>query len=225
MQRIDIIVTDEPEGGIVPFLHQQFDMRFHVWRGSERLPLMDGLVWAFVNWDSGAIEPQEACRRLRCEPMTAASTVVIVMAQESGEVRRRAIRAGADDCYVGEFARHTILDFVLKRVEPGMAPTMQSTIVLGDLTINAAGYQVKWNGVPVPMMPNEFRLLRFLAQHTNRLFTRTQLIEALGKQEPPIDERTVDAWAVRLRRAFRKVGAPDMLRTVRSIGYIFDVPE
>ena len=48
------------------------------------------------------------------------------------------------------------------------------------------------------------------------------LIAALGKQEPPIDERTVDVWIGRLRRALRKVGAGERVRTVRSLGYVYD---
>jgi two-component system phosphate regulon response regulator PhoB len=74
------------------------------------------------------------------------------------------------------------------------------------------------------MMPNEFRLLRFFVEHPGRVFTRAQLITALGKQEPPIDERTVDVWIGRLRRAMRAAGAGDLLRTVRSLGYVFDRP-
>lgn len=225
MQRIDILVTSEPRGGSRPFAHDDVEVRFHAWAGDDRLPLLEGSAWAFVDWNSAQIEPVEACRRLRCEPLTALSTVVMVMAEESAENRRRGLRAGADDFLVGPFDRHAMLDYVLLRMEPGQSPVAQNAIQLGKLTINTAGFQVRWNGKLVPMMPNEFRLLRFLAQHSNRVFTRAQLIAALGKQEPPIDERTVDAWVVRLRRAFRSAGAPEMLRTVRSLGYVFDAPD
>lgn len=73
-------------------------------------------------------------------------------------------------------------------------------------------------------MPNEFRLLRYFIEHPGRVFTRLQLMAALGKQEPPVDERTVDVWIGRLRRALRKAGAGEPLRTVRSLGYILDEP-
>jgi two-component system phosphate regulon response regulator PhoB len=73
-------------------------------------------------------------------------------------------------------------------------------------------------------MPNEFRLLRYFVEHPGRVFTRSQLISALGKQEPAVDERTVDVWIGRLRRALRAAGAGNPLRTVRSLGYVFDVP-
>ena len=44
----------------------------------------------------------------------------------------------------------------------------------------------------------------------------------LGKDCAEIDERTVDVWVGRLRRALRTHGVPDMLRTVRSLGYVLD---
>ena len=61
-------------------------------------------------------------------------------------------------------------------------------------------------------------------EHPARVFTRQQLISALGKQEPPIDERTVDVWIGRLRRALRAAGVTYELRTVRSLGYVLDEP-
>ena len=79
-----------------------------------------------------------------------------------------------------------------------------------------------WARQPLNLRPNEFRLLHFFAQHPDRVLTRTDLIEALGKQEPPIDERTVDVWIGRLRRALRIVGAGERVRTVRSLGYVYD---
>ena len=66
------------------------------------------------------------------------------------------------------------------------------------------------------------RLLRYFIEHPGRVFTRNQLIAALGKQEPAVDERTVDVWIGRLRRALKGVGAGNPLRTVRSLGYVFD---
>jgi two-component system phosphate regulon response regulator PhoB len=92
------------------------------------------------------------------------------------------------------------------------------------LDIDIAAFQARWHGKPIPLMPNEFRLLRYFVEHPGRVFTRSQLIAALGKHDGPIDERTVDVWVGRLRRALRVAGAGDMLRTVRSLGYVLDQP-
>jgi two-component system phosphate regulon response regulator PhoB len=54
------------------------------------------------------------------------------------------------------------------------------------------------------------------------VFSRTALIANLGKDSDMIDERTVDVWTGRLRRALREHGVPDPLRTVRAQGYVLD---
>ena len=83
---------------------------------------------------------------------------------------------------------------------------------------------VDWAGRAILLRPNEFRLLRFFAENPNQVHSRPDLIAGLGKLDPPIDERTVDVWIGRLRRALKSAGAGNPLRTVRSLGYVFDAP-
>src|SRR3546814_3484337 len=63
--------------------------------------------------------------------------------------------------------------------------------------------QARWGGKPIRLGPNEFRLLRYFAENPDRVLSRQDLISALGKREPALDERTVDVWGGRLRRAIR----------------------
>ena len=81
---------------------------------------------------------------------------------------------------------------------------------------------MRWRGLPVALRPNEFALLVHFVEHPDRVFSRTALIATLGKDDNGIDERTVDVWVGRLRRALKSQGAPDPLRTVRSLGYVLD---
>ena len=104
------------------------------------------------------------------------------------------------------------------------ATALPRTIELGSLTVDLAAFQARWKNKPIALQPTELRLLRSLAEHPGRVFTRSQLITALGKLDPPIDERTVDVWIGRLRRALRAAGAEQQLRTVRQLGYVLDRP-
>jgi two-component system phosphate regulon response regulator PhoB len=76
----------------------------------------------------------------------------------------------------------------------------------------------------VVLRPNEFRVLRFLAENPDRIFSRQELIEALGKAGDPDYLRTVDVWIKRLRVGLRDAGAAHLLRTVHGKGYVFDMP-
>lgn len=108
---------------------------------------------------------------------------------------------------------------VLAAPPPPGAPTQ---LRAGDLVIDLAAWQVRHGGRAIPLGPNEFRLLAGLMANPDRLLTRAQIIELVGKNPAQIDERTVDVWIGRLRRALRRNGAGDPLRTVHSLGYVLD---
>lgn len=225
MRRITVLLTSEPDGGLEPFRHGDVEIVLHKWARSGPLPLLDGPVWAFIDWLLPDMPGIEACRRLRCDPLTAEAHVTLVLEDDDGDARRRALRAGADDYLLSPLSRTAILDRILTtRPEEGIDTGEQRAVASGDLTIEVAAFQARWRGRAIPLMPNEFRLLRYFVEHPGRVFTRSQLIAALGKQDPPIDERTVDVWIGRLRRALRAAGAGEPLRTVRSLGYVFDRP-
>ncbi len=224
MRHVDILLASEIAEGTAPFHGDSIEVQFHRWSPNNGLPLLEGTIWAFIDWVMPEVAGLEICRRLRCDPLTAKAHITIVLDEDEVEARRRALRAGADDYMLGPLSRTALLDRVLSASQRELGTSPSRTVALGDLTIDLAAFQARWRDVPVPLMPNEFRLLRYLVEHPGRVFTRMQLIAALGKQEPPIDERTVDVWIGRLRRALRAAGAGDPLRTVRSLGYVFDRP-
>lgn len=224
MRHVNIIVTSELAGGMAAFEHSDLLVSFHRWTKPSELPLLEGTIWAFADWVLPDISGLEICRQLRCAPLTAQAHITMVLEENDFEARRRALRAGADDYMVGPVSRTTVLDRVLLVVQNDYDGGALRSLTLGDLTIDLSAFQANWRGSPVVLMPNEFRLLRFFVEHPRRVFTRAQLIAALGKQEPPVDERTVDVWVGRLRRALRASGAGAPLRTVRSLGYVLDKP-
>ena len=97
-------------------------------------------------------------------------------------------------------------------------------IEAGDLQINVAGEQARWKKALILLRPNEFRVLRFMAENPNRVLSRQELVDALGKAGDPGYLRTVDVWIKRLRFGLRNAGAGHLLRTVHSRGYVLDLP-
>lgn len=222
VHRIDVLLTSELDGGMAPFRHDDLDLVIHHWTGTAELPLIEGTLWAFVDWVLPGMAGLEVCRRLRCDPLTASAHVTMVLEDDDVEDRKRALRTGADDYMMGPLTRTALLDRILGANLLAPQPGASARFSQGDLTIDVAAFQARWKGRPISLMPNEFRLLRYFVEHPGRVFTRSQLILALGKQEPAVDERTVDVWVGRLRRALKAAGAGNPLRTVRSLGYVFD---
>lgn len=223
MRQIDILLTGQPCGGQDAFVHGDLSVVFHAWDWSAPLPLLDGKPWAFIDWLLPELSGLELCRRLRCDRQTEAAHITMVLEEDDPDAKRRALRAGADDYIVGPLARAAVLDRVLSVQLPERDAAARA-LRLGELALDLTAMQVRWQGKPVPLMPNELRLLRYLMEQPGQVFSRAQLIAALGKQEQPVDERTVDAWVSRLRRALRDAGAGQPLRTVRSLGYVLDRP-
>jgi two-component system, OmpR family, phosphate regulon response regulator PhoB len=222
MEVVHIFLTSELGEPLEDFIHdgRRFTFERLMPEGPRRL--VEGPLWAFLDWVMDDLAGLEMCRRLRVDPRTCEAHVTMVLEADDIEDRRRALRAGADDYMVGPLTRTRVLDRVLalqsNRSEPGTRRIEQ-----GPLVIDLLALQARWQDRPVTLRPNEFRLLRYFAENPNRVLSRGDLIAGLGKGEMPIDERTVDVWVGRLRRAMRQVGAGNPLRTVRSMGYVFDL--
>jgi len=186
---------------------------------------IDGRVWCFVDWLLPEVSGIEMCRRLREAPATAHAQITMVLDEDDAETRRRALRAGADDYLVGPLLAGKLIER-LQQYRAGGSKGMATTRVsLGGLTVDLGAHQARWNGRPVPLRPNELRLLAHFLEHPDQVFSRASLIAMLGKDDQAIDERTVDVWIGRLRRALRAQAVPDPLRTVRSMGYVLDTFE
>jgi DNA-binding response OmpR family regulator len=88
---------------------------------------------------------------------------------------------------------------------------------IDDLVIDIAGYEVRLAGRRVELTHQEFELLRFLAQHRGRVFTRDALLERAWGYRYAGGTRTVDIHVRRVRAKLGEAGA--ILETVRNVGY------
>jgi two-component system phosphate regulon response regulator PhoB len=221
---VNIFLTNDMAETFDDFAHDQLRFKFDHMDGEGPTHLVDGPIWAFIDWVMDDLSGLEMCRRLRADPRTETAHITMVLEEDGPDDRRRALRAGADDYIVGPIDRTMVLDRVLALQAERSQRNATRIFEVGELSIDMSALQARWSGISIELRPNEFRLLRFFAENPNRVLSRTELIGGLGKQEPAIDERTVDVWVGRLRRALKAAGAGNPLRTVRSMGYVFDLP-
>jgi len=221
---VNIFLSDPIGEGLADFEHDGLRFTFDRLDGDGPRRLVEGEMWAFVDWVMEDCSGLEMCRRLRADPRTVDAHVTIILEADDADDRRRALKAGADDYMIGPLDRTVVLDRVLAVHGRRHARGPAQQVRLGKLVIDVLALQARWDDRPVALRPNEFRLLRFFVENPDRVLSRHDLIEGLGKLDPPIDERTVDVWIGRLRRALKDVGAGHMLRTVRAMGYVLDSP-
>lgn len=98
-----------------------------------------------------------------------------------------------------------------------------NTVQLGDLVIDEATYTARLRGQALELTYKEFELLKYLAQHAGRVFTRAQLLQEVWGYDFFGGTRTVD---VHVRRLRAKLGPEHevMIGTVRNVGYKFVKP-
>jgi DNA-binding response OmpR family regulator len=104
------------------------------------------------------------------------------------------------------------------------ADAPDESIAQGSLVINPAAYTAKLHGRTLDLTYKEFELLRYLAAHPGRVFTRTQLLQEVWGYDYYGGTRTVD---VHVRRLRAKLGPENdqLIGTVRNVGYRFDAPK
>jgi DNA-binding response OmpR family regulator len=103
----------------------------------------------------------------------------------------------------------------------GKVAAKRETINEGGVVIDEASYSAKVHGKPLDLTFKEFELLRFLAQHPGRVFTREQLLSEVWGYDYFGGTRTVDVHIRRLRAKLGDLEA--LIGTVRNVGYRFNV--
>lgn len=223
MALVNILLTNPKASEFEPFEHDLTTVQFAQLTPERPLQILDGGVWIFIDWVLEDMAGLEFCRRLRAEMATAGAHITMILDDDDPMSRKRALDAGADDYIAGPIDRRKVLDRVLALNPEINSPYTADALHFGPLTINLASYRAYWHDTAIEVSPNEFRLLRYLADNANRTLSRAEIVAGVGKGVEEIDERTVDVWIGRLRKAIKAAGGGNPLRTVRLIGYVFDL--
>jgi two-component system phosphate regulon response regulator PhoB len=161
----------------------------------------------------------ELLRDLRSAERTRAVPIILLTAKSAESDRVSGLDAGADDYVVKPFSPRELVSRV-RAVFRRRAPQHSGeALSYGPLTIDPSRHEVKVTGQPVKMGLAEFKLLKFLAGHPERVFSRGQLLDSVWGDHVFIEERTVDVHVLRLRKALAAADAQDMVQTVRGLGY------
>ena len=171
------------------------------------------------------------CRDMRAKAGTSMkANLPVLMLTARGEETDRiiGIEMGADDYLVKPFNPRELLariKSILRRTRalpPNLAPEAARFLFFSGWTLDTAERLLTApDGVATPLSGGEFRLLRILLDHPNRVLTRDQLTEMIhGREAEPFD-RAIDVQVSRLRQRLRDDSRePALLKTVRGEGYV-----
>jgi DNA-binding response OmpR family regulator len=165
------------------------------------LPKLDGL---------------EVCRRLRAQ-----STVPIVMltARDDELDKVVGLELGADDYITKPFSIREFrsrIRALLRRAPLGAEGGNRDVIAVGGLAIDLSRRIVELDGRRIDLTYVEFELLRALVAKPGRVFSRQALLQGLWGDYAYREPRTID---VHIRHLREKLGEPELIQTVRGVGY------
>ena len=211
-----LLVEDDPSIGRLVHGYLGRDGYRVLWvrSGEEALLELDRHPVGIVVLDVGlpGIDGFDVCRRIRVGSRV---PILMLTARDEEPDRVAGLELGADDYLTKPFSPRELvarMKAVLRRAEPA-AP---EELVLGDVVVRHAEREVLVAGRPVELTVKEFDLLAFLLAHPGVVFSREQLLDRVWELTFSGGTRTVDVHVAQVRR---KLGRPELVRTVRGAGY------
>lgn len=145
--------------------------------------------------------------------------VIMLTAKAEEHSKVHGLEAGADDYITKPFSPKELIARIKAVLRRGSGPDEAGCLSAGKLVMNTESHEVEYDGNSLDLGPLEYRLLKFFLSHTNRVFSRSQLLDFVWMRDTEVEERTVDVSVRRLRKALEAYGCDDMLQTVRGSGY------
>ena len=146
-----------------------------------------------------------------------ATPVLILSARDQLEDRVRGLDLGADDYVLKPFDLDEVaarLRALVRRAHGRPEPVL----TLGEIELNPAARSVTRAGEPVELTPREFDLLHLLLENAGRVLTRRSLEEQLYTWQDAVDSNALEVHIHHLRKKL----FPELIRTVRGVGYLVD---
>src|SRR3954468_1547768 len=210
-----------------PALAQALDLAGYPWKsaatveGSNRVQPDDGWSGAIVCADTDPEAAFALCRGLRKRDVPLEPLLLMVTAIQLDDLELR--EDLFDDFCVWPFQPKELearLKHLFWRTGRETRPEL---IEYGSLVLNLETYQAAIDGRPLDMTYMEYELLKFLATHPGKVFTRETLLSRVWGYEYYGGARTVDVHVRRLRAKLGEEHA-NLIQTVRSVGYRFGQP-
>ncbi len=160
-------------------------------------------------------------KKLKQNEYTRNIPVIMLTARSDEDDKVKGFEAGVDDYVTKPFSPKELIariKAVIRRVSP---TSLEEEVDFHGLKLDPVSHRVAINGNSLDLGPTEFRLLHFFMTHTERVYSREQLLDNVWGANVYVEDRTVDVHIRRLRKAISGEGHEDFVQTVRGAGYRF----
>jgi two-component system phosphate regulon response regulator PhoB len=160
-------------------------------------------------------------KKLKQNEYTRNIPIIMLTARSDEDDKVRGFEAGVDDFVTKPFSPKELIariKAVIRRVSP---TSLEEDVEFHGLKLDPVAHRVAINGYSLDLGPTEFKLLHFFMTHTERVYSREQLLDNVWGTNVYVEDRTVDVHIRRLRKAISGAGHDDFVQTVRGAGYRF----
>jgi two-component system response regulator MprA len=218
-EKILIIEDDE---GILRFLRR--GMSFEGYQVETAVDGQDGLNKArewhpdlvILDWMLPGMDGLEVCRRLRGSGPT---PILMLTAKDMVQDRVQGLDSGADDYMVKPFELDELLARVralLRRTQPERIPVL----TFSDLTLDTASRQAIRAGREIQLTAKEYDLLELFMRHPRQVLTREMIFDRVWGYDFGGESNVLDVYIRYLRQKLVISEEPQLIHTVRGVGYV-----
>ncbi|MFQ5703339.1 MAG: response regulator transcription factor [Gemmatimonadales bacterium] len=150
--------------------------------------------------------------------------ILMLTARDTTEDVVRGLDAGADDYLAKPFRFDELLARLRALIRRGGA-TRVERLSYGPLELNRIKHQARVAGDLLDLTPREFQLVEHFMLHAEAVVRRTELLEKVWDMHFDPESNVVDVHVGNLRRKLRDAGCPNILQTVRGVGFCLKKPD
>ncbi|MEB3830651.1 response regulator [Phormidium sp. CCY1219] len=218
--RILLVEDDEPIAqALVATLREQNYVVDIATDGQEGLELVEAFGYDLILLDVmlPKLDGISLCGKLRNSGYQ--MPILLLTAKDTTEDKVKGLDAGADDYLVKPFDIPELTARIRALLRRGNAP-LSAILERGQLQLNPNTCDVTYASKPVTLTPTEYRLLELFLRNSNRVYSRSAILDHLWSFDEPPAEDTIRAHIKGLRQKLKAAGAPaDLIETVYGIGY------
>ena len=164
----------------------------------------------------------EVGRRLRSRGFDTA--VLFLTAKDATEDKVEGLKAGGDDYVTKPFSLAELVartEAILRRTTP---PEPDGVLRVADLVLDEGRHEVRRGETPIELTATEFDLLRYFMLNPRRVLSKMQILDAVWHYDFGGNSNVVETYVSYLRKKLDAAGPP-LIKTVRLVGYMLDIPK
>jgi DNA-binding response OmpR family regulator len=148
--------------------------------------------------------------------------VVFISSSSTENNRTRSLHYKADEFLIEPISTVEIATIIDDSIDSRLQSDSEHVLVMGDLVLNKETLIATWRNKKLPLHPLQVHILEFLMLNPRRAITRMELLKNVWHTDTYIEDSTIDRNIKRIRDAFKRETKRDPIRTVRSVGYVFN---